>query len=122
VATVTVVAVNVKLRKQYFFTILTLAVADLLGILFKLVTLFLEFEFMKYMQCVKPSFYIITSSCITIELNAILQVVLLAVIKFLLLVYPLESRMRAINKLIAALSYLILCFSALSAFWVRISL
>jgi hypothetical protein len=39
VATVAVVAINVKLRKQYFLTILTLAVADLIGIVFKLVTI-----------------------------------------------------------------------------------
>jgi hypothetical protein len=37
------------------------------------------------------------------ELNAILQVVLKAVVKFLLLVYPIESRTHVTNQLIARL-------------------
>jgi hypothetical protein len=115
-ATVVIVAINVKLRKPYFLTILTLAVADLFGIIFKLGTIFLEFEFVMYIKCVKSPFYIFVSTCSTIELNSILQVVLIAVIKFLLLVYPIESRAYVTNKLIAGLFFIIWFFSAISTF------
>jgi hypothetical protein len=49
-ATVAVVAVNLKSGKPYFLTILTLAVADLFCIGFKISTVFLEFEFHKYIE------------------------------------------------------------------------
>jgi hypothetical protein len=111
-ATVVVVAINVKLRKPYFLTILTLAIADFFGIIFKLGSIFLEREFIFYMTCVRPSFYILISICATIEVNAILQVVLIATVKFLLLVYPIESRTHVTNNLFIILFFLILSFSA----------
>jgi hypothetical protein len=117
-ATVVVVATNLKLRKSYFLTILTLAIADLFGISFKMGTIFLEYEFVMYMTCLKPSFYFVTSTFLSFEINAVLQVVLIALVKFLLLVCPINSKLYLTNNVIVVLFFAIWIVSASSSFFV----
>jgi hypothetical protein len=115
-ATIVVVAINIKFRKPYFLTILSLAVADLMGLLLRIGVIYLEFEFVMYIKCIRPSFYIPISTCTAIEINSILQVVLIAVIKFLLLVCPIKSREYVTNSLIIALFVVIFSVSVSFAF------
>jgi hypothetical protein len=56
VATVVTVANNLKPRKPYYLSILTLAVADLLCIGFRIGTIFLDLEVTMYIECLKPSY------------------------------------------------------------------
>jgi hypothetical protein len=116
--TVFIVLTNPKLRKPYFLTISTLAVADVLGICVRISGMFLEFELNIYVQCFKPSFYIFLSSYMTVDTNCILQVVLIAVMKFLLLVCPIKSRAHLRNYHITVMFFLLLFVSAgISFFW-----
>jgi hypothetical protein len=112
VATIAVVAINLKLRKPYFLTILTLAVADLLALIFNIFKLFLEVDLTVYLFCLRPSFYVVVSSILMVDFNSILQVVLIAVIKFLLLVCPIKSKTYVTNRLIVILFVAILLVSA----------
>jgi hypothetical protein len=115
-ATVAVVAINVKLRKPYFLTILTLAIADLLGICFRIGTVFLEHGLPLYVTCMKPAFYVMICSFLTIETNCILQVVLIAVLKFLLLACPIKSRVYLRNMHIVATFFALWVVSACCIF------
>jgi hypothetical protein len=117
-ATIVAVVINLKLRKPYFLCILTLAVADFLSICCMTATIFLEFEFTTYLLCIKPSFYGLASLYASMQLNSTLQVLLIASIKFLLLVYPIESRTYVTNSLVVILFFTILSVSACTAFLV----
>jgi hypothetical protein len=114
--TVVVVATNSKLRKPYFITISTLAVSDLLAIGFRIIGMFLEFELLVYAECLKPPHYIFISSYVTVENNSILQIVLIAVVKFLLLVCPIKSRVHLRNYHIVFSFFVLLLVSACMAF------
>jgi hypothetical protein len=116
VGTVVTVVVNLKPRKSYFLALLTLAVADLLCIIVRIGIVFLEFEIPMYVQCIKPSFYVMISLCIAVEINSNLQIILIAVLKFLLLVFPIKSKLYLTNKLIVGLFFGIFSLSAGSAF------
>jgi hypothetical protein len=116
IATIAVVVINVKLRKPYFLTILTLAVADLLSVILKIVGIFLEYELRMYTTCIRPSYYVVVSFFISVDTNSILQVVLIAVIKFLLLVCPIKSKQYVTNNLIVVLCFILWSFSACFAF------
>lgn len=116
-ATVAIVAINLKLRKPYFLTILTLAVADLLSICFMIGTMFFEFELTMYLECIKPAYYVLLSSCLSVQINSTLQIVLIAVIKFLLLVYPIKSITYVTNNLIVVLFFVLWSVSACISFF-----
>jgi hypothetical protein len=111
-ATIGIVAVKDQLRKPYFLTILTLAVADLMSVIFRIGTIFLEFELPLYLNCIKPSFYVLASCWIAVEINSMLQIVLIAVIKFLLLICPMKSRTCVTINLIVVLFFVLLLVSA----------
>jgi hypothetical protein len=116
VGTVVTVVINFKARKSYFTALLTLAVADFLCIVARIGIMFLEFEVPMYVQCIKPSYYVLMSVLISIEINSILQIILIAVIKFLLLVFPIKSKLYITNKIIAGVFFGIWLVSAGSAF------
>jgi hypothetical protein len=116
--TVVIVPTNPKLRKPYFLTILTLAMADTLGICVRICGMFLEFDIMVYILCPKPLFYMFTGFNMTVETNCIFQVVLIAVMKFLLLVFPIQSRVHLKNYHVMVMFFVLLFVSSgISFLW-----
>jgi hypothetical protein len=115
-ATIAIVAMNLKLRKPYYLTILTLAIADLYSIICMIGTIFLDFGLTMYIECLRPSFYFFVSFYLTAQVNSVLQVVLIAFVKFLLLVCPVKSKLFLTNGLIVGLFFVILFVSACCSF------
>jgi hypothetical protein len=115
-ATILIVATNPKLRKPYFLTISTLAIADFTSICFRISAIFLEFDSMKYIECFKPSFYLYVSANIAADNSCILQLVLIAVMKFLLLVCPIKSRAYLRNYHIVFVFFILLSVSTCVTF------
>ncbi|XP_062622175.1 G-protein coupled receptor 12-like [Saccostrea cucullata] len=120
IATVITIIVNMKLRKPYFLALLSLAIADLFALIQSSVILFYEFEVFMYLQCLKPTFVINIAIMISVEMNAILNILLIAVVKFLLLVYPIKSKTCLTNQLVIlmcpAMMAASLCYGFASSF------